>query len=209
MANELRVATLPAVVCYFQVWNATGQVYSTATGTFGDYATAQIGNYDIPGTQQGTASGVYLADMPAVAEGLYSIDARIQAGGSPAEGDQIVGSNVLQWNGGAFNLSTYQAKTTLTDDNDGSEDLYVVVWYKNAQPVTSGITSPTLRVYDADGTNLIGTTAMTQIGATGTYKYTATGAERITAGVAYVALAQATIDGATRSWYQPCSRDST
>ena len=209
MANELRVATQSGVSCYFQVWNAVGQIYSTVTGLFAAYATAQIGNYDLPGTEQGTASGVYLANMPGIAEGLYSIDARQRIGGSPAESDPVIGSNVLQWNGTAFNLSTVQAKITVTDDNAGSEDLYIVVFYKNSQPYVSGVTSPTLRVYDALGSNLIATTALTQIGATGTYKYTATGGERIVAGTAYVALASATVDGVAASWYQPVSRDST
>jgi len=207
MASELRVAHLTAKTVYFQIWNAVGQIYNTASAAFQAYATANIGDYDIAGTEQGTASGVYLGSMPSVSAGFYSIDARERAGASPAEADLLVGNSVLIWNGSAFNPDTYQAKVSLADDDNGAADRYIVIWYKNAQPVTSGITSPTIQVYNSAGTDLIATSAMTQIGSTGTYRYTATGGERITDGVAYIALVQASIGGATRSWYQPISRD--
>lgn len=105
--------------------------------------------------------------------------------------------------------NVYQAKIWLCDDDTGTTDRYEVVWHKNGQPVTSGITSPTIQVIKAsDGTDLIASTAMTQIGATGLYKYDATGASRIVDGAAYIVKIQATIDGATRTWYQPLSRDT-
>ena len=98
----------------------------------------------------------------------------------------------------------------MADDDGGSADRYAVVFYKNSEPyvVAGGITSPTIQVYDAAGNDLIGTTALTEIGTTETYTYTATTTERISSGTMYIALISATIDGATRTWYQPVSRDS-
>jgi len=208
MANELRVAHVTAKNVYFQIWNGSGQIYNTASAAFETYATANIGDYDVAGTEAGTASGVYLASMPSLSAGLYHLDARERVGASPAEADLIIGSNVLVWNGTGFSVDTYQAKIWLTDDNNGEADRYVTVWFKNSQPVTSGITSPTIQVFNSSGTDLIASIAMTQIGTTGTYRYVATGSERTSGGVAYLARAQATIDGATRTWYQPVSRDS-
>jgi hypothetical protein len=106
------------------------------------------------------------------------------------------------------NFSVYQAKVDVVDDDGGTNDRYVTAWYKNSQPITSGITSPTIQVIKAsDGTDLVASTAMTQIGSTGLYRKDE-GTNRLVDGAAYMAKVQATIDGATRTWYQPVGRDS-
>lgn len=103
---------------------------------------------------------------------------------------------------------SYQAKLWVFDDNAGTADRYVIIWYKNGQPIYTGITSPTINVYKvADGTDLVATTAMTQIGTKGTYRYTEA-TNRMLNGVAYIAHAEATIAAAIRSWDQPIGRDS-
>lgn len=102
----------------------------------------------------------------------------------------------------------YTAKVTLTDDNTGTNDRYVAVWFKNGVPIGSGITSPTIQVVKAsDGSDLVASTAMTQIGTTGAYRYNE-GTNRVVDGAAYFAKITASIDGSTRSWEQPVSRDS-
>ena len=109
----------------------------------------------------------------------------------------------------ATDMDTYQAKVWLVDDGNAGSDRYTVVFFKNSQPVTSGITSPTLQVIKAaDGTDLIASDSLTQIGATGLYRYNEA-TNRIDAGAMYIAKTQATIGGATRTWYQPVGRDST
>lgn len=109
----------------------------------------------------------------------------------------------------AADVDTYQAKVWLFDDNVGAMDRYTVVWYKNGEPITTGITSPLIQVYKvADGTDLVAETAMTEIGSTGTYRYNE-GTNRIADGVAYIALVKATINSIQRRWYQPVGRDST
>lgn len=107
----------------------------------------------------------------------------------------------------AFNADTdkYQAKLTVVDDDTGVKDRYGLVFYKNGEPQTSGITSPTLWVYKNDATNLIGTTgspqALSQVGSTGTYTYEEA-TNRIATGSLYFARVQATIASSTRTWYQ-------
>jgi hypothetical protein len=106
-------------------------------------------------------------------------------------------------------VDTYQVKVNLLIDTLGLADRYSVAFFKNGQPVVAGITVPTIQVWKmADGTDLIASTALTQAGATGTYRYTASGAERVTLGAAYMAKITATIDGASRTWLQPTGRDS-
>jgi len=83
---------------------------------------------------------------------------------------------------------------------DSPVDEYTVTWVKNGQRVLAGITSPTIQVVKrADGTDLVGSTAMTQIGSTGSYKYDEP--TNVTdASEAYLTILSATIDGGSRSF---------
>ena len=102
----------------------------------------------------------------------------------------------------------YQAKVWLYDDEGNTTDRYECVWHKNGQPIFSGITNPTIQVIKAaDGADLVGAAAMSQIAALGMYRYDEA-VNRIVAGVAYLAQVEATIDLATRTWVQPVGRDS-
>ena len=207
MASELQSDYLTGKNVYFQLRNNVGQIWNGTS--FVAYATADIATYNINATEQGTASGYYAASMPAANSGIYYVVAKERAGGGVAETDITVGTGVIQWDGAVPDATGYQAKVWMTDDDAGTSDRYTVVWFRNGQPITSSITVPTIEVIKAaDGTDLIASTAMTQIGTTGTYRYTATGASRIVNGVSYIILVQATIQGATRSWYQGLSRDS-
>ncbi len=104
--------------------------------------------------------------------------------------------------------SKYQAKVWMFDDTVGTIDRYVTAWFKNGEPVLSGITSPTIQVIKVtDGSDLIASTAMTQIASTGLYKYNET-SSRVTAGAAFMAKVTASIDGSTRTFIQPIGRDS-
>ncbi len=108
----------------------------------------------------------------------------------------------------AADTSKYQAKIWIIDDNNGTTDRYIVAWFKNGEPIFSGITSPTIQVIkESDGTDLVASTAMTEIGSTGLYRYRET-SNRIANGAAYVVKVAATIDSATRTWAQPIGRDS-
>jgi len=104
----------------------------------------------------------------------------------------------------------YTAQIDVADDEANTQDEYSVQWFKNGAPITSGVTSPTIQVIKrADGTDLVASVAMSEIGSTGAYKYDATAeANRITAGEAVGVHCAATIDGATRTWRKLISRDS-
>jgi len=100
----------------------------------------------------------------------------------------------------------YHARIFVTVDSPRDE--YTVTWFKNNVRVTSGITGPTIQVIKrVDGTDLIGATAMTQIGSTGSYKYDET-SNRLTAGEAAVAVVTGTIDGSSRTDARVVSRDA-
>ena len=103
----------------------------------------------------------------------------------------------------------YHADIQLTVDETNSKDEYTVVWFKNGVRVTSGITVPKVQVVKrVDGTDLVAQTAMSQIGATGAYKYDEA-SNRITAGEAVFAVVTATIDGSGRSFPKVLTRDSS
>ena len=111
----------------------------------------------------------------------------------------------------AADTDTYQAKAWLIDDDDGSNDRYMVAYYKNGNFVSSGVTVPTIWVFTAGAADLLGTSAspqaLTEIGTTHTFQH-AEGTSRIVSGVAYMARVRATIDGSTRTWMQPVGRDT-
>jgi len=105
-------------------------------------------------------------------------------------------------------VDTYQAKVVLLDDDSGATDLYLVTYFKNGEPITSGITSPTIQIIKAsDGTDLVASGALTEIGSLGMYKKAET-TNRVVDGSGYIAKVQATIASATRTWLQPVGRDS-
>lgn len=102
----------------------------------------------------------------------------------------------------------YPADIGFTIDDSNSRDEYTVVWFRNGAPVTSGITVPTIQaIKRANGTDLIPSSVMTQIGSTGAYKYDAVTTERTTAGEAVVVVVSATINAATRTWRKVVTRD--
>ena len=103
----------------------------------------------------------------------------------------------------------YHADVWMADDNAAGTptDHWFARWYRNGVPVTSGITSPTIQVVKPDDTDLIASSSMTA-GSNGRLRYDATGSARLVSGVLYEVTVTATIDGATRTFYQQMSRDS-
>ena len=123
--------------------------------------------------------------------------------------DEAVSDHTTAGSVGAQLASIYAAQIDFSDDEANTQDEYSVQWFKNGSPVTSGITAPTIQVIKrADGTDLVASAAMTQIGSTGAYKYDEA-TNRITSGEAVLVQVQATIDGSARTWRKVISRDST
>jgi hypothetical protein len=107
----------------------------------------------------------------------------------------------------ASDMDAYHAKIWVVKEST-TTDHYAVIFFKNGQPVTSGITSPTIQVIKAsDGTDLIASTALTQVGALGIYKKDEN-TNKMAGGSIYFAKVTASIDGSTRTWLQQIGRDS-
>lgn len=106
-------------------------------------------------------------------------------------------------------LNIYTARIWQNKDTSVPQDEYTVVWYKNNIRVTSGITSPTIEIIKrVDGTDLLAATTMTQVGTTGSYKYDATGSNRLTDGESAIIVVAATIDGSAREYSEVFGRDA-
>lgn len=100
MAGELRIIIdFTGVTVYAHVRNRTSQIWNTSgTPAFEAYATANIADYDIALTEQGTASKSYVGNFPAVgASGYYDVEYYLQGGGSPAETDTLLGQEAGYW----------------------------------------------------------------------------------------------------------------
>lgn len=93
--------------CYFTIRTRTGTIWNTVGAAFEAYNVANFADYDVAMTEQGTASNYYVGNFPtAIVPGVYSIEAKQQAGGTPAETDVTWGTETYQWNGTAtFPLS--------------------------------------------------------------------------------------------------------
>lgn len=100
MANELGVQyDVTGRNVYFLLRNSVNAIWNGSA--FVAYATLDLGSYDIPATEQGTASRFYVANMPAVAAGVYHQYAYEQVGASPAETDLLIGAGPIEWDGTA------------------------------------------------------------------------------------------------------------
>lgn len=107
MAGEIQLKhALSGKALYALVRNAVGKVWQTTSSTFVTYVTANIANYTIAMTEQGSASRFYVGDFPAAAAGGYGVAVMEQSGGSPAEADSAVGAGNIQWDGAAVVYSS-------------------------------------------------------------------------------------------------------
>ena len=96
MAGELKTSYITGQTVYFLLRNNTGQVWNGSA--FEAYVAGNFATYDIAASEQGT-SGFYVGTMPAAIAGTYNVEARVQAGGSPAQSDLSLGSGPIEWNG--------------------------------------------------------------------------------------------------------------
>src|SRR3990167_8442685 len=99
MAGEIQCTATTAWTLYALVRNATGSVWSTVGVAFEAYATANLADYDIALTEQGTASGYYAGTFRAAAAGIYGVTVYRRVGGAPAEGDPVIATGDIDWTG--------------------------------------------------------------------------------------------------------------
>lgn len=89
---------------YALIRDDDGKVADVAVdNAFEAFADASLGDYDLAGTEQGTASRCYAFTFPSwIAAGTYKVDIFEQAGGAPAVTDDLVGSGIIEWDGSAI-----------------------------------------------------------------------------------------------------------
>lgn len=116
MAGEIQLAHVTGKNVYALVRNATGSIWNGSA--FVAYATANLSTYALTLTEQGTASAYYAGTFPAVAAGVYNLVAYERAGGSPAEGDPLIATGEMHWDGAAV-----QPRLTRTQVNDEVVDV--------------------------------------------------------------------------------------
>ena len=101
MAEEITaIRTGSGDTVYFQVIDSQSRFWNSTS--FEAYNAGNWGVYDNAMTEKG-ASGVYSGPFPTdILEGVFSVIAYDQAGGSPAEGDTQIAANSVFWDGTAF-----------------------------------------------------------------------------------------------------------
>ena len=98
MSSEIQVSYSASKTVYFLVRNATGSIWNGSA--FTSYVSGDYTDYDIAMTEQGTASGFYAGNFPStISPGVYSIVAKNQESGTPAQTDPTVAVGDYQWNG--------------------------------------------------------------------------------------------------------------
>ncbi len=98
---------------YFHVWDSDGEIWGGAG--FAAYSSGSWANYKIDLTEEG-ASRVHVGTFPAAVAGSYLAIVYQKAGTSAAEGDPLLGSLNVEWDGTDF--VTVQAVKTVTDKID-------------------------------------------------------------------------------------------
>jgi hypothetical protein len=119
MANELRGVSAKNLNLYAHITNSAGKRWNGSQ--FETYASGNYSTYGISLTEQGT-SGVYFADFPSdiTTSGSYEYFVYRRIGGSQAEGDPVVGTGSISWNG------TISASEVLSGAMSGSDFLTYV-----------------------------------------------------------------------------------
>jgi hypothetical protein len=109
--------------------------------------------------------------------------------------------------GGLTNLaSVYYADIQYT--RDAAADEYTTTWFKNANRILAGITSPKITVINrSDGSALFEGSGMTEIGTVHSFKYDEA-VNRQASGNAYLVICSGIIDGSVRNYSWLLGRDA-
>lgn len=118
MSSELQQDYLSGKVVYYLLRNSSAQIWNGVT--FENYTTANFANYPITSTEQGAASGYYVGNMPSISAGVYSVIAKQQVGGSPAESDITIGTGTIIWDGSSIQTISSIVAALLEQDITGT-----------------------------------------------------------------------------------------
>lgn len=150
------------------------------------------------------------ARTDAIEADTQDIQARLPAALVSGRMDSSVGAmapSVITDAAVATELDSYTAKVWAFKQGT-TKDEYVVLFYKNAVPIESGITTPVIDYVKkmSDGSILINDATLTEQ-SNGDYIYSES-TNKLVPGNAYTSRITATIDGSTRVMKQPVGRDS-
>jgi hypothetical protein len=126
MSNEIHIDYVSGNVVYAVIRNAAGQVWNPSTESFEDWGTDghNVDDYDLPLTDKGGSRyvGNFGSDVPA---GRYTIQAFLQAGDNPAEGDTLIAAGKIIWCGsGELTVDKILANKAVQNKSTGAIDHY-------------------------------------------------------------------------------------
>lgn len=100
MANEFKIPSQTGLNIYSQILSPSAQRWNNSLLQFETYAAGNYANYSIALTEQGS-SGAYVGSFPTTitTAGDYEIFYYRRLGGSPAQGDIVIGTGIIKWNG--------------------------------------------------------------------------------------------------------------
>jgi hypothetical protein len=126
MSNEIHINCASGNTIYAVIRNTAGQVWNPLADTFEDWGTNghNADDYDLALTDKGGSRYVasFDADVPA---GRYTIQAFLQAGGNPADGDALVGAIAIIWRGsGELTVDKILANKAVQNKSTGIIEYY-------------------------------------------------------------------------------------
>lgn len=159
-ANEIEFVYPSGSTLYALVRQpSTAKVWDAGTAAWDTWADGDIGDYDIPMTDQ--SGDYYTATFPAtIGSGSYTVSIYLQAGGAPATSDSLLGVGPIVWTGSAPRTL---ANAALASDGLDSipvtepaavatsfREMLVAIWLRFYSEVR--MTQTALTVYNTSGT---------------------------------------------------------
>ena len=147
MSDEIQIRfDLAGATLYAIVRDAAGDVWNGAAFVAPD--SGDYGDYDIPLAAAANDGYRYLGDMPAVAEGTYTVEVYEQAGGAPdGTVDRVVSNGEIGWNGASeitlltisnqianIGFGTSADSVVATSDSNTPTGVETLTWEATAAP---------------------------------------------------------------------------
>jgi hypothetical protein len=139
MANEITFSYTLSLTLYAIVINANGQVWNTSTSAFEAPNAANWTHYKIALTDT-AATGLYLANFPALTAGNYAVAVYKQAGGTAAVTDApALGADEMPWSGSAEIPAATLAQVANAVWTNGSRNLTSFAFSTNVSSFSAGL----------------------------------------------------------------------
>lgn len=145
MSNKLFTVANTGSVLYGNLRNSNGEVWDGTA--FVEWSDVDYTDYVINAVEQST-TGFYSIEVPVIDAGHYTIDIKVQDGGSPAMGDLRIGFGQFEWSGEELVNSSSDVKV---DNLSLSEALEVILAVTSN--VTENLTDKSIAFKDRSGQN--------------------------------------------------------